>query len=294
MASQIVGVEKIPGSISVRRGSATQLTISESYSFLVESDDKQATRQEIVFQTPGLPVVGVLYSTNGLVCSGKDAERKEDNPYFWDVKCTFESGREDQKQSNTEPESNNPTTWVPVFVVDSFETKEQVIVEDKSSTPVPIQNSAGMRFDTPLTEKLTLCSFSFVQFEDASLTLKAIMDRNEKINQATLVSPEAGTFAAKTLKLNVTNAALGYYAGVLCWRIAYKVTYDPKTWITKLLDVGPMYDAGAGDLKPYIVSGYQIVGNLTSAGGQRLMSLPPLTKDFQDREDISFSFIRTS
>jgi hypothetical protein len=288
MASQIVGSEKIPGSITVTRGSETQLTITEQYEFLVESDDKFATRQEIVFNTPGLPITGVLYVSNGLVCKSKRAERLAENPFYWKVVCEFESGREDQKQSTSQPDSNDPTTWVPVFVVDSFETKDRVLVKDKSASQEPIVNGAGTRFETPLVEKITLCSFSFVQFEDSSLTLKTIMDRNETINTSTL-----DVYAAKTLKLNVTEAALGYYAGVLCWRIAYKVTYDRDTWDTTLFNVGPFYKSG-GTLLPYKYKGVQIVGNLEDDGTMRSMLSAPLTITFQDKRDIDFSFIRTS
>jgi hypothetical protein len=127
-----------------------------------------------------------------------------------------------------------------------------------------------------------------VQFEDPSITLKTIMDRNETINIATL-----DVYAAKTLKLNVTEAALGYYAGVLCWRIAYKVTYDRDTWDTELWNVGPFYKSG-GTLLPYKYKGVQIVGNLEDDGTMRAMTSTPLTLTFQDKRAIDFSLIRTS
>jgi hypothetical protein len=295
MASNIVGAEKIPGSIRVTRGEDS-LRIFESYRYLVYSDDPEATRQSIVFTTPNLPIVGILYAQNGLVCESVNADRQASNPNFWDVVCEFESGREDQRQSASNPTSADPTTWIPVFRIGSFETRQKVLIKDKSDPPKPILNAAGQKFETPLVQNVTLSSWVFVQFETPSLTLQEIQDRNDTINTNSITSNEVGTFPPETLKLNITEAELGYYAGFPAWRIGYKVTYDKDKWITKLLNIGSLFKDGAGNLQPYMdeTETYRIYGNLALDGTKQSPVAEPLELEFSTYDKISFSFIRTA
>lgn len=290
MASAIIG-EMREGQASVKRGQGTTLTYSSTYHFLVVADDKLTSREEILFGTPGLPIVGVLYGYIQAVCTGIDATRKKDEPKYWDVTCTFETGRESQRQPATDPESQDPTTWIPVFVVDSFETRDKVLKIDKSASPKKCVNSANTPFGDPLTQTHTLCSFSFTQFENSSiagpLTLDTILNRNESVNEIAFAG-----YAARTLKLNVTKAEEGYFLNVPCWRIEYRITYDRDTWDEKRLDVGPIC----------IVSGkkvacmdeqrqFKIVGNLDGSGAQTYGDPAELT--FRTRLELGFeTFIR--
>ena len=285
MASEIVG-EKRGGSGSIKRGEGNSLTFTSSVTFLVVTDSKSVTREEVLLQTPGLPIVGLLYGPYQLVCTSKSCTRSEINPLYWDVVCEFESNKEDQKQDDNNP-SENPTTWIPVFKVDSFTTKEKIIIKDRTTpTAKTISNSAETPFETPLTETKTLAQFSFVQFENPAQDLKTLMDRNDSVNKTTF----AGR-AARTLLLELSGAELGYFGGFNAWRVAYKCTYDPDTFDVKMLDVGPVTLAGQRCVD---VNGIPIIGNLDGSGNQVSAGTAPYEITFRIKKEIEFAdFIRS-
>jgi len=286
MPSEIVG-EKRGGSGSIKRGESNSLTFTSSVTFLVVTDSKSVTREEVLLQTPGLPIVGLLYGPYQLVCTSKSCTRSEVNPLYWDVVCEFESNKEDQEQDENNP-SENPTTWVPIFKVDSFTTKEKIITEDRTTpTAKKIANSAGTAFETPLTETKSLAQFSFVQFENPAQDLKTLMDRNDSVNKTTF----AGR-AARTLLLELSGAELGYFGGFQAWRISYKCTYDPDTFDVKLLDVGPTNKFGR---RCFDLDGITpIIGNLDGSGNQVAAGDPPEELTFRIKKEIEFAdFIRT-
>jgi hypothetical protein len=289
MASTIVG-EKREGQGSVKKGNGVTLTFSSTYHFLVVSDDRFTTREQVLLGTPGLPFVGVMYGDIQAICTGIDADRRKDNPFYWDVTCTFSTGSEQQKRPASDPESNDPTVWIPVFKVDSFETRDKVLKEDFTEpTPQKCVNSANTPFADPLIVSDTICVFSFTQFENPSLTLKQIMQRNGCVNKTSFAAG-AATYEARTLKLNVTNAEEGVFVDIPAWRIEYRVAYDPDTWDEERLDVGPVTITGESciDLK----NKFKIVGNLNGSGVQTYGEPAKLT--FQKRQ-IEFSdFIRTA
>jgi hypothetical protein len=275
----------------MRRGSATLRSEGEgglSYGFsatlLVLSTEKTTSREEVFAFTPGLPIVGIGYGPFNAVCTSLKAERQESNPHYWHIECEFET-RERQKQDPQNP-SPDPTTWLPIFRVDSFITKERVITTDKSTPPKKITNSADQTFDEPLTQTTTLAQFSFSQFEDASQSLLTIMDRNDTVNTSVFAG-----FAARTLLLYVTGAELGTYGGFPAWRVSYQVTFDPDTHDVKLLDKGTSYKSG-GNVLPYLDStnSYRIVGNLDGSGGQ---AATPFVLTFKTKTELNFAnFIR--
>jgi hypothetical protein len=283
MALSIIG--------EMRRGSATLRSEGEgglSYGFsatlLVFSTEKTTSREEVFAFTPGLPIVGLGYGPFNAVCTSIKAERQESNPHYWHIECEFET-RERQKQDPQNP-SPDPTTWLPIFRVDSFITKERVITTDKSTPPKRITNSADQPFDTPLTQTTTLAQFSFTQFEDASQSLLTIMQRNDTVN----ASGFAG-FTARTLLLYVTGAELGTYGGFPAWRVSYQVTFDPETHDVVLLDIGTSYKSG-GNLLSYMddTNSFRIQGNLDGTGGK---APSPATLTFKTKTELNFAtFIR--
>jgi hypothetical protein len=221
------------------------------------------------------------------------AERNEKHPLYWEVSAKFQTGTEEQKQSSENPDSPDPTTWVPVFKIDSFVTKERVLVADRTTpTAKKPTNSAGTPFDSPLTETRSLCQFSFVQFEDASQKLKVFLDRNDTVNNASF-DAIGQVFPARTLLLEVVEAELGSYAGFAAWRVKYKVTYDPDTHDEKRLDVGPYYLDGS-TLKRYMddTNTFGIIGGLNGSGAK---TTSPATLEFRCKKEVNFSsFVRTS
>jgi hypothetical protein len=293
MASVIVG-EMREGKGSLKKGSNLTLTYSSTFNFLVVTDDKNTSREEVLLYTPGLPVVGVVYGLIQATCTGIDADRRKDDPIYWDVVCTFDTAAEQQKQDPEDPDNPDPTTWLPVFIVDSFETRDKVLKMDFSPTPKKCVNSAGTPFADPITDTETICCFSFAQFENADLGLKAIMDRNGTTNQ-TAITSNGETFDARTLKLNVTGAEKGlFFMQFPAWRIQYRCAYDPETWDEKRLDVGPVQISGGKRVSCMDQERmYKIVGNLNGSGVQTFSDPSELT--FRPKKQLEFnSFIRTS
>jgi hypothetical protein len=286
MASVIIG-EMRDGGGSVKNGGAgVFLTFSSVFNFLVLADDVNATREDIILNTPGLPFVGLSYGLIQAICTGIDAKRKPENPLYWNVTCSFDTGREYQKRSPNEPDSNDPTTWLPVFVIDSFETRDKVLKTDKSPTPKRCVNSAYTPFADPITESATLCSFSFTQFEDPSIDLNVILDRNETVNKLPFARRKA-----RTLKLNVTKAELGYFVSVAAWRIEYRMTYDKDTWDEERLDVGPVQRNQDSCWNNATKRQHRIVGNLNGSGVQ--VFTDPAVLTFRTRDEIDFNtFVR--
>jgi hypothetical protein len=294
MANTLVGSELRKGSGFARKGQGFQLIFGETWSFRVKTDQVTGDRLSILYDTPGLPYAGLLYGPLGLICDEVSCEREEKHALYWNVTARFQTGTEEQKQSQQSPGSPDPLTWIPVFKVDSFTTKERVITQDRSTPAKYAKNSAGTPFDVPLVEKRTLCQFSFVQFEDPSLKLKAIMDRNDCVNTAAL-SAAGQTFAARTLLVDVCEAELGSYAGFQAWRVKYRMTYDPDTHDEKRANIGPYFkDAGdGGKLKRYMddTKMFGIIGYLDPATGDKTTSENDLV--FQVKKPISFSWVRT-
>lgn len=294
MANQLVGSELRKGSGFARKGQGFQLIFGETWNFRVKTDQVTGDRLSILYDTPGLPYAGLLYGPLGLICDEVSCEREEKHTLYWNVTARFQTGTEEQKQSQQNPQSPNPLTWIPVFKVDSFTTKERVITQDRSTPAKYAKNSAGTPFDVPLVEKRTLCQFSFVQFEDPSLKLKSIMDRNDCVNTAGLTA--AGqTFAARTLLVDVCEAELGSYAGFQAWRVKYRMTYDPDTHDEKRANIGPYFkDAGdGGKLKRYMdeTNTFGIIGYLNVTTGDKSTSETELV--FEVKKPISFSWVRT-
>lgn len=300
MPSEILG-EKRNGSAKLNQDGRNGLSFSSTVEFLVVASDKNVTREEVLLLTPGLPVVGLLYGPLFATCTSKSATRRTDHPLYWDVTCEFETSREQQRQDPNNP-SDDPTTWIPVFKVDSFISKPRIVTVDKTPAaagnvnfalngPYKITNSARQPFEEPLTVNRLLAQFSFVQFENASQSLDDIMARNETVNETAFAG-----FGARTLLLNLTGAELGYYGGYPAWRCTYQVTYDNETHDVELLDVGSCYLTGGttatGDQVPYKdkLGSYRIVGNLNGTGGQ---ATDAATLTFRIYEEKKFEdFIR--
>lgn len=293
MPSEIVSESELrDGTGSVKAGKLQQMIFTSRYRYIVLASSKTVTREEILLLTPGLPIVGLVYGVTQQKCMAKTANRMAVNPLYWEVIADFESGAEDQKPNPSDPENPDPVTWIPLFQIDSFETKQRVLHQDFSPTPKKIVNYANQPFAEPLTRTVTICSFSLVQFEDATQDINDIMDRNDTVNNATFRGR-----APKTCKLNVTGAELGYYGFFPAWKISYKVTYDPDTWETEMLQVGSVFKdtADGNKIKPYLdqTNSHRIVGKLDTNGDKLAHTADPLTSKFLTYPQISFDFIRS-
>lgn len=288
MASELIG-ERREGTASIKKQGANKLSFTSQWKFLVGTDSVDVQREEVLFNTPGLPIVGLVYGLINATCTSKSASRVKEASLYWEVTCDFDTAAEDQKQDPANP-SDDPTTWIPVFVIDSFETKQRVLTLDKSPTPQTCTNSAKQQFSEPLIGSATLCSFSFTQFESSSLSLNTIMNRNDCVNSVAIAG-----FAERTLKINVTNAELGYYGNVSAWRITYRCTYDRDTWDEKRDDIGPNYKSGTA-LVPFqdLTNSFRVVGKLNGTGGKQTdQGAAPQVITFRTYTEIAFAtFVR--
>lgn len=298
MASEIVG-EIRTGSASLREDGSNGLSFSFDAEFIVVATDRFVSKEEILLLTPGLPIVGLMYGPLAATCTSKEADRHKDHASYWTVKCSFETGRERQRQNPNNP-SADPTTWIPIFKIDSFIVKEKVVAEDKTPAaagavnfgvngPYKCRNSARQPFEEPFVEKKLLCQFSFVQFEDPSQDINDIMDRNDSVNSIAFAGRDP-----RTLLINVIGAELGFFGGFGAWRNTYQVTYDPDTHDEFRLDVGTCFLDGT-DQKPYMdaMNQYRITGNLNGTGGKSTGD--PTVLKFRVKKELDFNtFIRRS
>ena len=291
MANSLVGSELRAGSGFARKGEGFKLIFGETWNFRVKTDQVSSDRLDILYNTPGLPYAGLIYGPLGLICDEVTCERDTKHTLYWNVQARFQTGTAQQKAQDENQPSPDPLTWTPIFTVDSFTTRERVIDEDYTTpTAKKPLNSAGTPFDSPLVSSSTQCQFSFVQFEDPTLKLKTIMDRNDCVNASSYVT-EGQTYGARTLLVAVQEAELGSFAGYQAWRIKYRFTYDPLTHDEKRLDVGPYYLDGAGDTQVYKdkTNTFPIIGALNGSGAK---STTPSVLTFRIKKEISFSFLR--
>lgn len=284
MANTILG-EKRGTSATVTK-SDQGLDYSYTSTFIVVADSKFASRESVLMETPGLPIVGLKFGSNQMLCTSKTATRMEGHANYWEVECKFESKHPDQKQDE-ENKSDDPTTWIPVFKVDSFATKESIIFKD--NTGAILANSAGTPFDTPLTTQKLLPVMTVTQYENPTLDINTFLDRNDCVNKTTFAGRDA-----RTLLINLDGAELGYYMGYPCWKVTYKITYDRDTHDVVLLDVGPVDKNGVRCMDKH--GGFGIIGMLNSSGpnvGLQKTAGPPDTKTYKVKKEIEFAdFLR--
>ena len=281
MAITLIG-QKRTGGASVRKN-GKRLVYEENYEYLVRTDSVTTTRYAVLASS-ATPKVNVTVGGGGFtVCTGVDCDRDDDNPTLWHVKATFSSDIQEDTSGANENESGDPTVWTPIAEL-GFETFTEVSFVDANDAP--FDNSAGIPFASGIPLVRTLTRYDFEQFEPITTTVDTIADRNEKVN--------SGTFkgrAAKTLRLQVRSAAIGYYYGYRVWRVSYSLVYKPDTWVFKVLDVGNTYLDGA-QLLPYLddaTPGNRIFGPLNGSGAKATTAS---VLSFDKYDDISFSFLR--
>jgi hypothetical protein len=266
------------------RKSGKQLILEEQYQFRVVTNDKTTDDKEVLLAT-GIPRPGVTLSDYGnSICTDTTATRDATNPLYWTVTATFSSDVQEDTSGASESQTGNPTSWVPIAEI-NFETFQFYDVKDVNG--VPFTNSAGLQFGTGVPLTRTLTRYDFEQFEAASTTLDEITERNETVNSGTFLRKPA-----KTLKLSVQKATLGFYYGFRVWRVAYSIVYKPDNWRMKMLDIGPFYLSG-GRKVPFKTDDpperpYQ--GFLTPTGAESTTST---VKEFDQYDDINFAlFLR--
>lgn len=277
-------LEKREGAVNITSRGGGEVTIDETYNFIVQADSKFDDRLTVA-SCPGLPIVGVSLSAAGLaICKSKQGTRREENPILWDFVCSFSSEVDEDSDQNQQPPGSNPETWVPVRKM-LFERREEMSFVDQAGSS--IANSAGQPFDTGIVRVRFLPVWEFSQFESASITDEQMLDRNETVNSATFKGK-----AAKTLLLTIVDSTLGFYYGQRRRLTTYRLTYNSRDWRQKRLDVGTVYKSGS-DYLPYVdKSGNVILGALDGSGGKQAVGTAPAIRNFDQYATNSFSFLR--
>jgi hypothetical protein len=283
MATQLIGERREGNSGGFRKQGANLIYVHRA-TLLVYSDDRYENKINVL-TTLGLPIVGQSYGGFVGTCVSKDCDRSEVNPHYWDVKVEFSTGEEEQKQNPNDPNNPNPTTWIPIYDI-TFETYQEAATKDNAGAA--ILNTAGIPFAEPLMRSRVISVLDFYQFEPDSLTLDAIMDRNDTVNSVTFRS-----IAAWKLNLLVRKATLGTYNNFPCWRIEYQLKYRKDNWKDKIVSHGTQQKV-SGQLVPCVnARGQTIDAGLTSAGVQVGVGVDPHVMEKEIKEAIDFnSFLR--
>lgn len=285
MASWIVGnAQKREGGATVS-SSGGMPVLNETYHYIVQTNNKDTTRLNVLYSTPNLPRAGVSVSAYGLaVCRSVDAVRRRDNPYIWDVTATYSSEVE-EGQDSQDP-NTTPTEWVPLYET-KFERLQEVVTKDQSD--VAVANSAGQPFQTGLTIGRFIPVWEFFQFEPATVTDEQILERNETVNDDTFKGRDA-----KSLLLTVISSKIGFYYGNRLRLTNYSLKYNSKLWTHKRLDVGTVFNDG-GERKPYLDDDGKtvILGGLNGSGAKVAVGDPPAVLEFDVYPQIAFDeFLR--
>ncbi len=261
----------------------------EQWHFLVKADSATQQRVEII-ATPGLPVPGDTTSAGGFAqCSAVNANRRPENPLYWDVTATFSSEVEDNGLTTFVPGQPGvppATEWVPVYET-KMERMQRVASKDRSGNA--IANSAGQAFETGLNIGRFIPIWDLFQFEPDTVTDEQVIDRNETVNSVTFRGK-----AASTLLLTIVDSVIWRYLGQRVRLTRYEVRYNKENWKHKRLDVGTQY-LDAGTLKDFkSTDGSIMLGSLNGSGGKQAAGTAPAILEFDVFDEINFNdFLRT-
>lgn len=284
-ASILDNATKRVGSASIRSNKGTP-TYECQYSYTVVCTAKDEPYSSVLSAT-GLPSVGITPDPTGYaVCTGKSGTRWEQNPLYWDVVCDFSSEIDDSSGSGGDP-SSDPTTWVPLYET-KFERYQEVVTRDYSGTAVA--NSAGQPFPNGMTITRHIPVWEFFQIEASTVTDNQILNRIDVVNTSSFTRGGT-TYAAKTLLCNVLSSVIGRYYGTLRRLTQYQIKYKADKWTHKRIDCGTGYLSG-GVLKPYLIDGVVVNGALDGSGNKQSPTIPPVLREFDMYQAVSFSFLR--
>ena len=260
----------------------------DSYHYTVIADSDNESFASIRSAT-GLPIVGQSVIGTS-VCKSLSGSQRQGSR-VWDFTADFSSEVDENTETDTDPNS-----WTPVYKT-KFERLQETLTTDQNGTP--IKNSAGQPFENGITVSRFIPIWTFSQFEPATVTDEAIIDRNETVNDGVFKGR-----SAKTLLLTVERSVISFFFGARRRFSTYSLRYNHRKWTEKRLDVGTAYLDGSST-KPFAVASDDglavIVGGLDGAGAPaggfdgdgRPVTDTPEELEFDIFEPINFSsFIR--
>lgn len=306
----LVGGQRRAGKIRTST-SKNNLTIEQDFHFRIRADTLEQDRLTILHGTSGVPVYGVPYGAYGMILKGADAERRDDDPYLWDA--VYSLSNEVVEGENTDPNSGEqqsglPVEWLAVVTL-GFEDYDEVFRKSltiQASEKHPDiggsdsdgynatywVNSAGEPYQTGFVRQRRIITRDFTQFERLSgfgaLTLDDIEARNDVLNSDSFLGKPKRTF-----KLTVESCEAGYYYGLRCWRVGYKLHYKKTDWRLKQLDVGSFYIDTAKKIPFEDEEGNIILGSLDGKGYKATDQFSPAMRYHKEFNEVDFNnFLR--
>lgn len=297
MPTLVGGSEKRDGSgrLNTKQG---RPVYEETFSYLVQADNLDQTRLDILTGTSGLPIAGLTIGPTGYtLCKSANATRRPNASLYWDVTADF-SSEVDEGAGENDP-TVDPVNWIPVYET-KWEPLQEIVTKDLDGKA--IANTIGQPYETGLTITRKIPVWEFYQFEPAAITDETMIDRHETINSVIFKGR-----AAETLLLNVLSSVVGYYYGQRRRLTQYQLKYNKKKWTHKRLNAGTKYIDALGKQKAYIAkdlngNDYPVYGalleNSTPAGGYDADGYPEdnrnlaFINEFQIYDQSNFNFLR--
>lgn len=306
----IQGDQRVEGNIRTNVAGG-KLTIEQDFHFRIKADSLEQDRLTILHTTPGVPKFGVVYGGYGMVLKGGDAQRRDDDPLLWDavynLSNTVEEGEHSDPASG-EQQAGAPVEWQAVVTL-GFEDNDEVFRKSLAIKPAERHpdiggedddgynatfwtNSAGEPYQTGFVRQRRIITREFVQFEPlagpGALTLDDIEDRNEVLNSDDFLGKPK-----RTMKLTVESCEAGYYYGLRCWRVGYKLHYKKSDWRLKQLDVGSFHIESTKKVPFEDEQNNLILGSLDGKGAKAVDENEPAMRYHKEFDEVDFNeFLR--
>lgn len=305
------GTQRRPGNIRTRTSNSGALTIEQDFYFRIRADSLEQDRLTILHSTAGVPVYGEIYGAYGMTLKGADADRRDDDPYLWDAVYNLANNvveGESIDPASGGQQTGTPVEWLAVVTL-GFEDNDEVF---RKSLPITAEqlhpdrggpdadgynafrwlNSAGEPYQTGFVRQRRIITREFTQFEKiqgaGALSLDDIEARNNVLNNDTFLGKPK-----RTLKLTVESCEAGFYYGVRCWRVGYKLHYKKDDWRLKQLDIGSYYIDSGNKLPFKDDEGNRILGSLDGVGGEAADQNEPAIRYHKEFDEIDFNdFLR--
>jgi len=198
------------------------------------SDDIAAVSPYDVITASGLPVVNrsVYYFASKVIpfaiCRNLSASQDPSAVAKWTVKAQYKSFNRNQNQDDNEPIAP-PAALTDLGTSEEadLEEFEQVLYEDKSSTPKAIRLPSGAFFSDPVMERIPTLTVKLTQYE-SSITYEQMLARKFKTNDATYRSQPAGTWLIEDVEASTVQVQLSGGATTAAL-VTYTLKHSPRT-----------------------------------------------------------------
>lgn len=157
------------------------------------------------------------------ICMSKDVTRNAQNPYLYEVSCTFKTrALETENCTVLRSSVSTPTDISPEVTVQVNGTQRVLYQDLYSGDQCYMYEGIKERFASPVTTDIPNLTLSISQYE-ASVTYAQILARSYTVNSATYAGYGAGMWLCKVA--NVSEVDIQTSAGSVTWaRVNYEVT----------------------------------------------------------------------